>query len=75
MCNSGVSESEKKKWYIYIYIYSCSSGTTQGKQKYVPWNDELFETTVQIYQTSFAFRNRYSFHLINVLMYFIFFFC
>ncbi|KAJ1429524.1 GH3 family [Sesbania bispinosa] len=41
-----------------ITTMSLSSGTTQGKQKYVPWNDELFETTVQIYQTSFAFRNR-----------------
>ncbi|XP_019456862.1 PREDICTED: jasmonic acid-amido synthetase JAR1-like isoform X1 [Lupinus angustifolius] len=37
---------------------SLSSGTTHGKPKYIPWNDELFETTVQIYQTSFSFRNR-----------------
>ncbi|KAE9595778.1 hypothetical protein Lal_00030944 [Lupinus albus] len=37
---------------------SLSSGTTHGKPKYVPWNDELFVTTVQIYQTSFSFRNR-----------------
>ncbi|OIW17212.1 hypothetical protein TanjilG_02501 [Lupinus angustifolius] len=41
-----------------ITTISLSSGTTQGKPKYVPWNDELFETTMQIYQTSFAFRNR-----------------
>ncbi|XP_061363348.1 jasmonoyl--L-amino acid synthetase JAR4-like isoform X2 [Gastrolobium bilobum] len=41
-----------------IITMSLSSGTTQGKPKYVPWNDELFETTMQIYQTSFAFRNR-----------------
>ncbi|KAI9109874.1 hypothetical protein K1719_018915 [Acacia pycnantha] len=41
-----------------ITTMSLSSGTTQGKPKYVPWNDELFETTMQIYQTSFAFRNR-----------------
>ncbi|XP_027336016.1 jasmonic acid-amido synthetase JAR1-like [Abrus precatorius] len=41
-----------------ITAMSLSSGTTQGKPKYVPWNDELFETTVQIYHTSFAFRNR-----------------
>ncbi|XP_039685614.1 jasmonoyl--L-amino acid synthetase JAR6 isoform X1 [Medicago truncatula] len=37
---------------------SLSSGTSQGKQKYIPWNDELFETTVKIYQTSFVFRNK-----------------
>ncbi|KAK7292782.1 hypothetical protein RJT34_15635 [Clitoria ternatea] len=41
-----------------ITTMSLSSGTTQGKPKYVPYNDELFETTVQIYHTSFAFRNR-----------------
>ncbi|RHN39760.1 putative GH3 family protein [Medicago truncatula] len=41
-----------------ITAISLSSGTSQGKQKYIPWNDELFETTVKIYQTSFAFRNR-----------------
>ncbi|KEH18702.1 jasmonoyl--L-amino acid synthetase JAR6 isoform X2 [Medicago truncatula] len=41
-----------------ITAISLSSGTSQGKQKCIPWNDELFETTVQIYQTSFAFRNK-----------------
>ncbi|RDX61215.1 Jasmonic acid-amido synthetase JAR1 [Mucuna pruriens] len=41
-----------------ITTMSLSSGTTQGKPKYVPWNDELFDTTLQIYHTSFAFRNR-----------------
>lgn len=41
-----------------INTISLSSGTTQGKPKYVPFNDELFDTTMQIYQTSFAFRNR-----------------
>ncbi|WKA05859.1 hypothetical protein VitviT2T_023796 [Vitis vinifera] len=41
-----------------IKTMSLSSGTTQGKQKYVPFNDELLETTLQIYRTSFAFRNR-----------------
>ncbi|KAH1196135.1 Jasmonic acid-amido synthetase JAR1 [Glycine max] len=41
-----------------ITTMSLSSGTTQGKPKYVPWNDELYETTMQIYQTSFVFRNR-----------------
>ncbi|XP_057720681.1 jasmonoyl--L-amino acid synthetase JAR4-like [Arachis stenosperma] len=41
-----------------ITTLSLSSGTTQGKPKYLPWNDELFETTMQIYQTSFAYRNR-----------------
>ncbi|XP_011023214.1 PREDICTED: probable indole-3-acetic acid-amido synthetase GH3.5 [Populus euphratica] len=37
---------------------SLSSGTTQGKRKFVPFNDELMENTLQIYRTSFAFRNR-----------------
>ncbi|XP_074263385.1 jasmonoyl--L-amino acid synthetase JAR4-like [Silene latifolia] len=37
---------------------SLSSGTTQGKPKFLPFNDELFENTMQIYQTSFAYRNR-----------------
>lgn len=37
---------------------SLSSGTTQGKQKFVPFNDELFQNTMQIYLTSFAYRNR-----------------
>uniref|UniRef100_A0A0R0FKJ1 GH3 middle domain-containing protein n=1 Tax=Glycine max TaxID=3847 RepID=A0A0R0FKJ1_SOYBN len=41
-----------------ITTMSLSSGTTQGKPKYVPWNDKLFDTTLQIYHTSFAFRNR-----------------
>ncbi|KEH24621.1 indole-3-acetic acid-amido synthetase [Medicago truncatula] len=41
-----------------ITTMSLSSGTTQGKPKYIPWNDELFETTMQIYRTSFAYRNR-----------------
>ncbi|OEL18362.1 Jasmonic acid-amido synthetase JAR1 [Dichanthelium oligosanthes] len=37
---------------------SLSSGTTQGKPKFLPFNDELLETTLQIVQTSYAFRNR-----------------
>ncbi|XP_054785030.1 jasmonoyl--L-amino acid synthetase JAR4-like [Prosopis cineraria] len=41
-----------------ITTVSLSSGTTQGKPKYLPWNDELFETSVHMNQTSFAFRNR-----------------
>ncbi|KAH7519505.1 hypothetical protein FEM48_Zijuj08G0043600 [Ziziphus jujuba var. spinosa] len=41
-----------------ITTISLSSGTTQGKPKFVPFNEELMETTVQIYKTSFAFRNR-----------------
>ncbi|XP_058745529.1 jasmonoyl--L-amino acid synthetase JAR6-like isoform X1 [Vicia villosa] len=41
-----------------IRVISLSSGTSQGNRKCIPWNDELFKTTVQIYQTSFAFRNR-----------------
>lgn len=41
-----------------ITTISLSSGTTQGRPKYVPFNDELVESTMQIYRTSFAFRNR-----------------
>ncbi|CAD6332680.1 unnamed protein product [Miscanthus lutarioriparius] len=37
---------------------SLSSGTTQGKPKFLPFTDELLETTLQIFQTSYAFRNR-----------------
>ncbi|PIN13876.1 hypothetical protein CDL12_13481 [Handroanthus impetiginosus] len=41
-----------------ISTISLSSGTTQGKQKYVPFNDELVQNTMQVFKTSFAFRNR-----------------
>ncbi|KAI4303405.1 hypothetical protein MLD38_039042 [Melastoma candidum] len=41
-----------------ITTISLSSGTTQGKPKFVPFNDDLIDNTVQIYKTSFAFRNR-----------------
>jgi hypothetical protein len=37
----------------------CSSGTTQGKRKYLLFNDDLFKCAMQTGQTSFAFRNRY----------------
>lgn len=41
-----------------ITTISLSSGTTQGRQKFVPFNDDLMDNTMQIYRTSFAFRNR-----------------
>ncbi|CAL4980913.1 unnamed protein product [Urochloa decumbens] len=41
-----------------ITSLSLSSGTTQGKPKFVPFTDELLENTLQISQTSYAFRNR-----------------
>ncbi|XP_062091446.1 jasmonoyl--L-amino acid synthetase JAR4 [Humulus lupulus] len=41
-----------------IPTISLSSGTTGGRPKYVPFNDELMDSTMQIYRTSFAFRNR-----------------
>lgn len=41
-----------------IPAISLSSGTTQGKPKYLPFNHDLVENTMQIYKTSFAFRNR-----------------
>lgn len=37
---------------------SLSSGTTQGKRKYLLFNEELVKSTMQIYRTSYAFRNR-----------------
>ncbi|RCV23589.1 hypothetical protein SETIT_5G018800v2 [Setaria italica] len=37
---------------------SLSSGTTQAKRKYLLFNDEIFRSAMQTYQTSFAFRNR-----------------
>ncbi|OVA01917.1 GH3 auxin-responsive promoter [Macleaya cordata] len=41
-----------------ITAISLSSGTTQGKPKFIPFNKELVKSTMQIYRTSFAFRNR-----------------
>lgn len=41
-----------------ITTISLSSGTTQGKPKFVPFSDELMNSTMQIYKTSFAYRNR-----------------
>ncbi|KAL8114043.1 jasmonoyl--L-amino acid synthetase JAR4-like [Apium graveolens] len=41
-----------------IKSITLSSGTTQGKPKFVPFNDDLVESTMQIYKTSFSFRNR-----------------
>lgn len=40
-----------------IRTISLSSGTTQGKPKFVPFNEELVQNTMQVYRTSFAFRN------------------
>ncbi|XP_042504132.1 jasmonoyl--L-amino acid synthetase JAR4-like [Macadamia integrifolia] len=47
-----------------ITTISLSSGTTEGKPKFVPFNEELMYTTVQIYRISFAFRNR-EFPIVN----------
>ncbi|XP_043716690.1 jasmonoyl--L-amino acid synthetase JAR6-like [Telopea speciosissima] len=47
-----------------ITTISLSSGTTQGKPKFVPFNEELVNSTMQIYRTSFAFRNR-EFPIVN----------
>nr|CAB3475731.1 unnamed protein product [Digitaria exilis] len=41
-----------------ITSISLSSGTTQGKRKYLPFNHELFKFTMHVYRTSFAFRHR-----------------
>ncbi|XP_078431664.1 auxin-responsive GH3 family protein [Wolffia australiana] len=42
----------------HITSISLSSGTTGGKPKFVPFNDHLVQNTMQIYRTSFAFRNK-----------------
>ncbi|XP_071691091.1 jasmonoyl--L-amino acid synthetase JAR4-like [Rutidosis leptorrhynchoides] len=41
-----------------ITNFSLSSGTAQGKRKFVPYNEKVTEFTMQVLQTSFAFRNR-----------------
>ncbi|KAI9109963.1 hypothetical protein K1719_019004 [Acacia pycnantha] len=41
-----------------ITLVSLSSGTTEGKPKFIPFNDELCETFLQTRQTSTAYRNR-----------------
>ncbi|KAJ9563480.1 hypothetical protein OSB04_008640 [Centaurea solstitialis] len=41
-----------------ITTITLTSGTTQGKPKFVPFNDKMTETTMQMSRTSFAFRNR-----------------
>jgi jasmonic acid-amino synthetase len=41
-----------------FFVLLCSSGTTQGKPKFIPFNDELLENTLQVCRTSYAFRNR-----------------
>lgn len=57
--------------WTWMLLSSCfSSGTTQGKPKFLPFNDELLETTIQIFRTSFAFRNRWgtSFAIYDMLL-------
>lgn len=41
-------------------IKLASSGTTKGRPKFVPFNEDLVKSSMQIFQTSFAFRNRYN---------------
>ncbi|RLM59024.1 putative indole-3-acetic acid-amido synthetase GH3.5 [Panicum miliaceum] len=41
-----------------ITSLSLSSGTTHGKPKFLPFNDELLENTLEINRISYAFRNR-----------------
>ncbi|KDP28515.1 hypothetical protein JCGZ_14286 [Jatropha curcas] len=41
-----------------IKTISLTSGTTQGRRKYVPFTEELMDNSLQIFRTSFAFRNR-----------------
>ncbi|GLJ36869.1 hypothetical protein SUGI_0744920 [Cryptomeria japonica] len=41
-----------------ISVFSLSSGTTDGLAKFLPFNDDLLETTVQIFRISAAYRAR-----------------
>uniref|UniRef100_A0A7N0T4P5 Jasmonic acid-amido synthetase JAR1 n=1 Tax=Kalanchoe fedtschenkoi TaxID=63787 RepID=A0A7N0T4P5_KALFE len=41
-----------------VATMSLSSGTTQGKRKFIPFTDELMECTLNVFRASFAFRNR-----------------
>lgn len=43
---------------IVFFLYGCSSGTSEGKPKLIPFSEEYIESVVQIHRTSFAFRNR-----------------
>lgn len=45
-------------WLMNEFIFS--SGTSQGRPKFIPFTDELMENTLQLFRTAFAFRNRYS---------------
>jgi GH3 auxin-responsive promoter len=50
-------------------MFLHSSGTTQGKPKYVLFNEELVHDTMQVYRVSYAFRNRYLLLLLKILFY------
>ncbi|CAH9099949.1 unnamed protein product [Cuscuta europaea] len=41
-----------------VIALSLSSGTTQGKQKFVPFTDDMFHRALFISKASFAYRNR-----------------
>ncbi|KAE9605718.1 putative GH3 family protein [Lupinus albus] len=43
-----------------ITAMSLSSGTTQGKSKYIPWNETYMDGLKEMFHISFAYRNRYS---------------
>lgn len=45
-------------WLMNEFIFS--SGTSQGRPKFIPFTDELMENTLQLFRTAFAFRNRCS---------------
>ncbi|XP_020272218.1 jasmonic acid-amido synthetase JAR1-like [Asparagus officinalis] len=41
-----------------VTALSLSSGTTNGRSKFLIFNDEMLQSSMQIYRTSFAFINR-----------------
>lgn len=45
---------------VWLSVIMNSSGTSQGRPKFIPFTDELMENTLQLYRTAFAFRNRYT---------------
>ncbi|VFQ72989.1 unnamed protein product [Cuscuta campestris] len=41
-----------------VTAMSMSSGTSQGKQKYIPFTEAMFKSSLFVLSTSFAYRNR-----------------
>lgn len=40
------------------FLFNCSSGTTEGRQKYVPFTQHSAQTTLQMFRLAAAYRSR-----------------